>query len=99
MTDGGRSTERKQFSRHTSTSQQQHVSSAESGEVRCLVMSNADTWGKTTEVFRANQSCNPLDPRGKAAKVWLTEGNLAKNCGSRNEEDEPQLGRHPMAGQ
>ena len=25
--------------------------------------------------------------------------NLAKNCGSRNEEDEPQLGHHPEAGQ
>ena len=37
------------------------------------------------------QSCNPLDPRGKS-EVWSTEDNLAKNCGSGNEEDEQQLG-------
>ena len=41
------------------------------------------------------QSCNPLDPRGKA-EAWSTEDNLAKNCRSGN-EDEPQLGRHPEA--
>ena len=44
-----------------------------------------------------HQSCNPLDPRGKA-KAWSTEDNLAKNCGSGNEEHEPQLGHHPEAG-
>ena len=38
-----------------------------------------------------HQSCTPLDPRGKE-EAWLTEDNLAKNCGSRNEEDEPQHG-------
>ena len=32
-----------------------------------------------------HQSCNPLDPRGKA-EAWLTEDNLAKKCGSGNEE-------------
>ena len=40
--------------------------------------------------------CNPLDPRGKA-EAWSTEDYLAKNCGSENEEDEPQLGHHPEA--
>ena len=43
-------------------------------------------------------SCNPLDPRGKA-EAWSSEDNLAKNCGTRNEEHEPQLGHHPEAGQ
>ena len=45
-----------------------------------------------------HQSCNPLDPRGKA-DAWSTEDNLAKNCGSGNEEHDPQLGHHPEAGQ
>ena len=45
-----------------------------------------------------HQSCNPLDPRGKA-EAWLTKDILVKNCGSGNEEDEPQLGHHPEAGQ
>ena len=45
-----------------------------------------------------HQSCNPLETRGKA-EVWSTEDNLVKNCGSRNEEDELQLGHHPEAGQ
>ena len=45
-----------------------------------------------------HQSCNPLDPRGKA-QAWSTEDNLAKNCGNGNEEREPQLGHHPEAGQ
>ena len=45
-----------------------------------------------------HQSCNPLDPRGKV-EVWSTEDNLAKNCVSRHEEHEPQLGHHPEAGQ
>ena len=30
---------------------------------------------------------------------WSSEDNLGKNCGGRNEEDEPQLGHHPEAGQ
>ena len=45
-----------------------------------------------------HQSYNPLDPRPKA-EAWLTEDNLAKNCGSGNEEDEPQLGYHPETSQ
>ena len=45
-----------------------------------------------------HQSCNPLDPRGKA-EVWLTEDSLVKNRGSGNEEDKPQLGHNPEAGQ
>ena len=45
-----------------------------------------------------HQSCNPLDPRGKV-EVWSTEDNLAKNCGSKNEEYEWQLGHYPEAGQ
>ena len=45
-----------------------------------------------------HQSCDPLDPRGKV-EAWLTKDNLAKNCGNRNEEDEPQLGHHQEAGQ
>ena len=45
-----------------------------------------------------HQSCNPKDLRRKA-EAWSTEGNLAKNCGSGNEEQEPQLGHHPEAGQ
>ena len=45
-----------------------------------------------------HQSCNPLDPRRKA-EAWSTEGNLAKNCGNGNEEDEPHPGHHPEAGQ
>ena len=45
-----------------------------------------------------HQSCNPLDPRGKA-KAWSTEDNLAKNCGSGNKGHEPQLGYHPETGQ
>ena len=45
-----------------------------------------------------HHSCNPLDPRGKA-EPWSTKDNLAKNCGSGNEEDEPQLGHQSEAGQ
>ena len=45
-----------------------------------------------------HQGCNPLDPRGKA-EAWSTKDNLAKNCGSGNEEHEPQLRNHPEAGQ
>ena len=45
-----------------------------------------------------HQSCNPLDPRGKV-EVWSTKDNLVKNCGSSNEEHEPQLGHRPEAGQ
>ena len=45
-----------------------------------------------------HQSCNPLDPIGKA-ETRSTEDNLAKNCGSGTEEHEPQLGHHPEAGQ
>ena len=45
-----------------------------------------------------HQSCNPLNPRGKA-EAWSTEDNLVKNCGSRNEKEEPQRGHHPKAGQ
>ena len=45
-----------------------------------------------------HKSCSSLDPVGKA-EVWLTEDNLAKNSGSGNEEDTPQLGHHPEAGQ
>ena len=45
-----------------------------------------------------HQSCDPLYPRGKA-EAWSTEDNLAKNCGSRTEEHEPQLRHHPEAGQ
>ena len=44
-----------------------------------------------------HQSCNPLDPRGKA-EAWSTEDNLAKNCGSGNKEHEPKLGHHPETG-
>ena len=38
-----------------------------------------------------------MGPRGKA-EAWSTEDNLAKNCGSGNENDEPQLGHQPAAG-
>ena len=38
-----------------------------------------------------HQSCNPLDPRGKAEE-WSTEDNLANNCGSGNEELETTAG-------
>ena len=44
------------------------------------------------------QSCNPLDSRGKA-EAWSTKDNLVRNCGSGNEENKPQLGHHPEAGQ
>ena len=43
-------------------------------------------------------SHNPLDPRGYG-EAWSTEDNLEKNCGNGGEEHEPQLGRHPEAGQ
>ena len=46
-----------------------------------------------------HQSCNPPDPRGRGkVEAWLTEDNLAKNCGSRNEEHESQLGHAPSRG-
>ena len=45
-----------------------------------------------------HQSCNPPDPRGKV-EAWSIEDNLVKNCGSRDQEHEPQLGHHPEAGQ
>ena len=45
-----------------------------------------------------HQSCNPLDPRGKA-EAWWTEDNRVKNYGSGNEEHERELGHHPEAGQ
>ena len=45
-----------------------------------------------------HQSCNPLDPRGKL-EAWSTEDNLEKNCGSGNEENEPQVGHQSEAGQ
>ena len=44
-----------------------------------------------------HQSCNLLDPRGKA-EAWLIEDNPVKNCGSGTEEHEAQLGHHPEAG-
>ena len=43
-----------------------------------------------------HQSSNPLDPRGKA-EALSTEDNLAKNCGSGNGENEPELEHHPEA--
>ena len=56
-------------------------------------------WAHTAQGCQPHrQSYNPLDLRGKG-ETWLTEDNLAKNCGSRNEENEPQLGHHPEAGQ
>ena len=33
------------------------------------------------------------------AEAWSTKDEFAKNCESGQEEDEPQLGHHPKAGQ
>ena len=50
------------------------------------------SWARAVQGCQLHhQSCNPLDPRGKA-EAWSTKDNLAKNCGSGNEEHESQLG-------
>ena len=52
-----------------------------------LLRATVVTWGRKDTEWESAQ------------KVRLTEDNLAKNCGSGNEEHEPQLGHHPEAGQ